>query len=57
MMELSITDMWLLDNRTSKICRGMNGTIWKLSEAVEGYNYPPLHSNCRSTTVAILQMR
>ena len=42
-----------LDNRTSKICRGMNGTIWKLSEAVEGYNYPPLHSNCRSTTVAI----
>lgn len=40
-----------LDMRTSEICRGMDGTIHKVSQAQVGINYPPLHPNCRSTTV------
>lgn len=40
-----------LDMRTSEVCRGMDGTIFKVSQAKVGMNYPPLHPNCRSTTV------
>lgn len=39
-----------LDNRTSEICRGLDLKVFKLSEAVVGKNYPPMHPNCRSTT-------
>jgi len=42
-----------LDGRTSDICKGLNGTIWKVEDAVEGYNYPAMHPACRSTTVAM----
>lgn len=41
-----------LDMRTSEICRSMDGTIHKVSQAQVGINFPPLHVNCRSTTVA-----
>ncbi|MBS4172113.1 minor capsid protein [Bacillus sp. FJAT-49736] len=41
-----------LDSRTSHICQSMDGKVFKLSEKEEGVNYPPLHVNCRSTTVA-----
>lgn len=40
-----------LDMRTSEICRGMDGFIGLVSQAVEDINYPPMHPNCRSTTV------
>ena len=40
-----------LDLRTSEICRGMDGTVHKVSQAQVGINYPPMHPNCRSTTV------
>lgn len=40
-----------LDMRTSEICRGMDGTIHKVSQAKTGVNYPPMHPNCRSTTI------
>lgn len=40
-----------LDMRTSDICRGMDGTIHKVSQAKTGTNLPPLHPNCRSTTI------
>ncbi len=40
-----------LDNRTSDICQSLNGQVFKLREAQEGVNYPPMHPNCRSTTV------
>lgn len=47
-----------LDNRTSHFCDprqgGLGGQVFLVSEAVEGFNYPPLHPNCRSTTRAIL---
>lgn len=41
-----------LDARTSEICRSLDGTVHKVKEASPGINYPPMHPNCRSTTVA-----
>lgn len=40
-----------LDLRTSEICRSLDGTTHKVSQASVGVNYPPMHPNCRSTTV------
>ena len=40
-----------LDMRTSEICRGLDGTVHKVSQAKVGVNYPPMHPNCRSTTI------
>lgn len=40
-----------LDNRTSEICRELDGKVFKLSEAQTGINLPPMHPYCRSTTV------
>jgi SPP1 gp7 family putative phage head morphogenesis protein len=41
-----------LDNRTSDICSDLDGQIFNLKDAAAGLNYPPMHTNCRSTTVA-----
>ncbi|GIO42483.1 minor capsid protein [Paenibacillus apis] len=41
-----------LDSRTSAVCQSMDNRIFPLSEKQVGVNYPPLHVNCRSTTVA-----
>lgn len=40
-----------LDLRTSDICRSLDGTSHKVSQAKVGVNFPPMHPNCRSTTV------
>lgn len=40
-----------LDNRTSKICKNLDGKVFLLSEKVIGETYPPFHPNCRTTTV------
>lgn len=40
-----------LDNRTSEICRDMDGQIFDVSKGIPGENVPPLHPNCRSTIV------
>ena len=40
-----------LDNRTSEICRFMDGKVFKVSELEIGINAPPLHPNCRSVLV------
>ncbi|MBB6670268.1 minor capsid protein [Cohnella nanjingensis] len=40
-----------LDNRTSSICRGMDGKVFLVSEQEPGVNYPPFHARCRTTTV------
>ena len=40
-----------LDAKTSEVCRGLDGTVHKVSHAQAGVNYPPMHPNCRSTTV------
>lgn len=41
-----------LDNRTSSICRDMDGKVFKLPEMEVNVNYPPFHPRCRTTTVA-----
>jgi len=41
-----------LDLRTSSICQSLDGKIFDVEKARSGVNYPPLHPNCRSTTVA-----
>lgn len=41
-----------LDMRTSDICRSMDGEVFLVSQAQVGINVPPLHPNCRSTTIA-----
>lgn len=40
-----------LDSRTSKVCQAQDGKEYLVHEALPGVNYPPLHPNCRSTTV------
>lgn len=40
-----------LDLRTSEICRSLDGTVEKISRAKVGVNFPPMHPNCRSTTI------
>lgn len=44
-----------IDSRTSKLCKNQNGKIYKLSDATVGVNYPPLHPNCRSTVIPVLE--
>ncbi|WP_236883716.1 polymorphic toxin type 50 domain-containing protein [Clostridium botulinum] len=41
-----------LDLHTSKICRSMDGKVFKVSEKEIGVNAPPFHPNCRTTTIA-----
>ena len=41
-----------LDLRTSEVCRSLDGTVHKVSYAKVGVNFPPMHPNCRSTTIA-----
>ena len=43
------------DERTSKLCRDLDGEMFELSKAVVGENYPPMHPNCRSTVVPVLE--
>lgn len=43
-----------LDMRTSEICQRMDGKTYYIKKAKVGVNYPPLHPNCRTTVVAVL---
>jgi SPP1 gp7 family putative phage head morphogenesis protein len=40
-----------LDSRTSAACADLDGKHFPLSEARPGTNFPPMHPNCRSTTI------
>ncbi len=42
----------VLDNRTSTICRNIDGRVFKVSEAKVGVNFPVFHPNCRTTAIA-----
>ena len=42
--------MATLDSRTSVICQEHDNKRFKYKDLKTGYNYPPLHPNCRSTT-------
>ena len=39
--------------RTCDVCGGLDGRRFKLSEKQPGVNFPPLHPNCRCTTIAV----
>lgn len=38
----------LIDDRTTEMCREMNGKVIDINDLVLGENMPPLHYNCRS---------
>lgn len=40
-----------LDRRTSEVCASLDGKTFLVSDAQAGRNYPPMHPNCRSTTI------
>lgn len=44
-----------IDNRTSAICKELNGQIFKVKDVVVGINYPSMHPNCRSTTMPVIK--
>lgn len=44
----------ILDLKTSEICENLDGMIMKVKYAKPGKNFPPMHPNCRSTTIAVL---
>lgn len=44
-----------LDLRTSELCKDKDNKDYKLDEAVVGFNYPPLHPHCRSTTIPFFE--
>ena len=39
--------------RTCDVCGGLDGQLFKLSDKQPGVNFPPLHPNCRCTTIAV----
>lgn len=39
--------------RTCDVCGGLDGRRFKLGDKQFGVNFPPLHPNCRCTTVAV----
>ena len=41
-----------LDGRTTPECQALDGKHFRVKDAVPGKNYPPMHPNCRSTTVS-----
>lgn len=43
-----------IDNRTCSVCHGLNGKEFLVSEAKTGVNFPPIHPNCRSVTVPVI---
>lgn len=40
-----------LDTRTSKLCRELDGRVFNVEDGKPGINMPPMHPNCRSTTI------
>lgn len=43
-----------IDGKTSDVCAELNGQRFDIAAAVVGVNYPPLHPNCRSTVLAVI---
>lgn len=48
--------MATLDSRTSEICQMLDGMHFKVKDAATGVNLPPMHTNCRSTTLPDVDM-
>lgn len=45
----------VLDLKTSKKCRELDGKIFYVDDEEEGVNYPPMHPWCRSTTIEVIE--
>ena len=43
------------DDRTCDVCGELDGKIFYLRDARVGENYPPIHPNCRSTVLAVIE--
>ena len=43
-----------VDDRTSELCQDLNGKRFNINAATVGVNYPPMHPNCRSTVLAVI---
>lgn len=43
-----------IDNRTCSVCHSLHGKEFLVSEAKTGFNFPPIHPNCRSVTVPVI---
>ena len=50
MYEFSAT----FDERTCPVCGALDGRTYPISEASQGTNYPPIHPNCRCTTMSYM---
>ena len=46
--------MAVLDLKTSDICESLDGMIIAVKYAKPGKNFPPMHTNCRSTTAPVV---
>ena len=46
--------MAFLDKKTSPQCRELDGKIISISEYKAGVNFPPVHPNCRSCIVPVI---
>ena len=44
-----------LDRQTSKICQELDGKVFEIDKKEIRVNYPPMHPNCRSTTIAYIE--
>lgn len=44
-----------VDERTSEECEELDGQRFPITAAIVGVNYPPLHANCRCTTIAVIE--
>lgn len=44
----------IMDSRTSDICEELDGQVFEYSKAEAGENYPPMHPNCRSRAVPLV---
>ena len=44
-----------LDSRTCPICGNLDGKVFAVSEMKIGVNCPPMHPECRCTTVAAIE--
>lgn len=42
-----------LDEKTCPVCGALDGRVFKVSESRAGVNFPPMHPNCRCTTISL----
>lgn len=38
-----------IDSKTSDVCQGLNGQVFKVTDRMAGTNFPPMHPRCRSS--------